>query len=325
MQQAFGKALSKPVAERPSIDDQKKFVGWMCELAKYEALKNRNDQRRRAEREIALPTDIAEMVAVPPSVGAVEARKTLGRAFMALEPADQELLHKLYSEGKTIQEMADERQRPWTTVKSDLQRILDLLYASIRPAVIALVVLLPKRARAFVANITQRFPQMLVQAVEFGGAMSVTVLCGVLLPAGSSFMTEPSMALGLTPYSPPQTTMAQATPLGPAFNPEVEPEEPEALDAVTNQCSAADMKSTQFASFLQRTVLPLALSATPALAQVACAGTEQQTPPPQQPVDEPKDTHDWDTIAYDQACTFQRARGERCPTREEWDKIGRPR
>jgi DNA-directed RNA polymerase specialized sigma24 family protein len=325
VQQAFVKALSKPITERPSIQDQKKFIAWMCTLAEYEALTNRNYQRRRAQREVVSGTDIAEMVVVPPSVSAVEARKMLERAFMALKPADQAFLQALYAQGKTIDDLAREQGQRWSTVDSRHRRLLDLLYAMIHGAIAVALLLVPKRARAFVAHVMQQTPRRLVQASQFGSAMAVTVVCGVFMPTGSSATTELSMPVGLTRFSTPQTTIAQAAPLQPSFLPEVGPEEPKTLDAVTNQCSAADMKSAKIASYLQGTVAPLAFWGASALTQVACAGSEQQTPPPRQPVGAPTEEPDGSHDPYAFSCKMERMRGNECPSREEWEKIGLPR
>jgi hypothetical protein len=256
------------------------------------------------------------MVAVLPSVGTVEARKIIEPAFIALTPADQALLHALFAEGKTISEVAGENGLRRTTLDSRVQRILDLLYAAIQATIASLILLVPKKARAFVKHATQRAPRVLVQATQFSSAMTMTVVCGALMPTGSSVTTEPSTLAGLTPYSTPQTTMAQVAGLEPSILPEVEPEEPKGLDAETNECSAADMKSTKFAISLQETTLSLALVVAPALTQVACAGTQQQTPPPQQPVEEPDGSPD----PYDVMCDQERARGNDCITKEAWYK-----
>ena len=324
VQQAFVKALSKPIGKRQSIHNEKKFIAWLCELTKWEATTNRTSHRRRAVREVVSDADITEMVVVPPSVGTVEARKMLDPAIMELKPEDRAFLHALYTEGKTIADIAQERGLPWTTVDSRHKRILELLYAAIQAAIAALVLLVPKKARAFVANIAQQAPHVVVQGAQFTGAMTVTAVCGVLLPTGSSAMAESLQPVGLTTYNTPQTTVAQATGLEPSFVSEVEPEEPKALDAETNQCSAADMKSTKIASFLQETLVPLAFVVAPAFTQVACSGSGQQTPPAKQPeedADYSKETRlQMQRAHYEGMCLQQRARGDTCPTWEEWHK-----
>jgi hypothetical protein len=283
-------------------------------------LTNRNYQRRRSLREFTSGVDLAEIVGVPPSVGAVEARKMVHSAFLALEPDEQELLHALYAEGRTVEELAQEREIPWATLDSRRKRLLYLLHKAIHTAMAALVLLLPKRARAFVAHVTQQAPRILMQATPFGGAVTMTLVCGAIVPTGSSFATEPSASVSLTPYSNPQTTMTQGVPLQPSFIPKVEPEEPNGLDAETNECSAEDMTSTKIASLVQKTALPLTLLVAPALAQVACSGTQQQTPSARQAEEEEADHRDSLDGAYRATCLFAQSRREKCPTREEWEK-----
>ncbi|MBK9266965.1 MAG: hypothetical protein IPM54_45220 [Polyangiaceae bacterium] len=319
VQQAFVKALLKPSNELPSIQNDKRFVAKMCELVKYEALTIRAAQRRRAEREIAAGTDIAELAGVPPAAEAVEAHKMLDSAIMALDPEDRAFLHALYAEESTIADIAREQDEPWSTVDSRKRRLLVLLRAAIR-ATIAALVLVPKRARAFVAHVTQQAPHVLVHATHVSGAMAVTVVCGALLPTSSSATPPSAMPVGLTPYSIPQTTTTQAASLQPTIVPEVAPEEPEALDTATNQCSATVMKSAKISSYLQATALPFALLVAPALTHVACAGAEQQTPPPRQPVnDDAKEERQRKESHYLTYCLQEQARGDKCLSMEEWD------
>jgi hypothetical protein len=148
----------------------------------------------------------------------------------------------------------------------------------------------------------------------------VTVVCGVLVPTGSSAMAEPSTPVSLTPYSTPQTTMARAAGLRPSFVPEVEPEEPKALDAATNEWSAADMKSTKIASYLLETAVPFAFLVAPALTQVACTGSAQPTSSAQQPEDSEESARIRKETAYEAMCLQEQARGNKCPTWDEWDR-----
>lgn len=156
--------------------------------------------------------------------------------------------------------------------------------------------------------------------------MSVTVVCGVFLPSGSSLATEAIHSAGLTQVDTTTTVLANAASLQASERAEVAPEEPKAFDAETNSCSPADMKSTKFASFLQETVVPLALVVAPAVTQVACAGTEQQTPPARQADEEDAaEERERKDTAYEVMCSQERARGNQCPTREEWDNSFLPR
>ncbi len=81
------------------------------------------------------------------------------------------------------------------------------------------------------------------------------------------------------------------------------------------------MKSTKFASILQEAVVPLAFVTVTGVTQVACAGSNPQTPGAQQPEEEPDGSLD----PYDMYCVKARGRGETCATREEFENFGRPR
>ena len=315
VQQAFVKALSKPATERQSIQNQKKFVAWMCTLAKYEAMTNRQSRRRQARREVVSVADIAELLAVSHSFETVEARKMVQDAFLALAPDEQALLHALYAEGKTVNDVATEQGLSWTTVDSRRQRLLKLLYAAIRATAVALVLVWPKKARAVVVQIKQQAAPVLISTAHVSAAIAVTAVCGVLVPTSSSAMARP-VPMRLTENNTKQTTTANTPVLEPVFVPKVEPEEPKVLDTATNECSGVDMKSTKIARYLQETVVPFAFLVTPAFAQVACAGTEQQTSSARQPDEEPDGSRD----PYDVMCLHERARGNACVPKEQWLK-----
>jgi RNA polymerase sigma factor (sigma-70 family) len=326
LQQAFVKALAKPEKERPSSTNFKGFAAWMCELARNEAMTLRQTDCRRAKREVPTEHDRAEMVAMPNRVETVEAWMILEPALMTLTPEDLALLRALYIDQKTIAEIADEQQKRWTTLDSQHKRLLKLLYAAIQAAIVALF-LTPKRAQAFVKNILPRVPRVFLKTAHVGSTMSVTVVCGVFLPSGSSRATEATHVMGLTQVENTTTALANAASLQASERAEVAPEEPKEFDAETNSCSLADMKSTKFASFLQETVVPLAFVVAPAVTQVACAGTEQQTPPARQADDDEEEAaeRERDDTAYRVTCLQARKRGEQCPTREEWDRSFLPR
>lgn len=221
---------------------------------------------------------------------------------------------------KTIAELAAEEQVPRSELEYKRQRILDLLYATIQAMIVALV-LVPKKARAFVAYAKQQTSQLLMQGAHIGGTCVVTVVCGAILPTGSSELSDP-VRVSLTESDTKQTSTTKIASLEPSFVRKVEPEEPKALDAGTNECSSVDMKSTKIASYLQETLVPLAFVVAPALTQVACAGAEQQTPPAQQPADEPAEEPDGSPDPYEVACDQERARGNTCPPKEVWQKLG---
>jgi hypothetical protein len=76
------------------------------------------------------------------------------------------------------------------------------------------------------------------------------------------------------------------------------------------------MKSTKFVSILQETVVPFAILVTPVLTQTACVGSDQQTPSARQPDEE----HDDSADPYETMCLQERARGNTCMTREEFER-----
>lgn len=98
-------------------------------------------------------------------------------------------------------------------------------------------------------------------------------------------------------------------------NGQVAPVKRIALDEPAEPWFNSAMTLSQMASYLRRIVLPLAFVVTAGATQVACAGTEQQTPPPQEPK-EGYATHDEYTFACDTMY-----RGKECPPKEELYKI----
>lgn len=318
VQQAFVKALSKPNIAPPSIQEEEKFVAYICTLAKYEALTNRNAHRRRALREVSSEGDISEMVAVPPATNSVEARMMLDPAMMTLTTTERDLLRAMYTEDKSIDDIAKEGALPWTTVDYRHKRILRLLSATIKALVVALLVV-PKKARAFVAHVAQQGPQL-------ASTMVVTAGFGVLVPTGSSLATESSSVLGLTQVTSNPTVSTEAAGLQASMYAEVAPEEPKEFDAGTNMCSLEDMKSSTFTNIVQETVVPLALIVAPTVCQVGCGGSAQQTPAlhaeEEEDAAERRERSDYH---YKLMCDQERMRGDKCPTREEWDKSNQPR
>jgi DNA-directed RNA polymerase specialized sigma24 family protein len=318
VQQAWVEVLSKPETKRPSTHDLEKFVSYMCTLAKYEALTNRQTSLRRQQREIAADADVAEWVVDPNTLEATEARLMLEGPFMALEPEEQALLHALYHEGKTIEEIKDEHGRAWTTIDSRRKQLLNRLYAAIQ-ALVAMLLLAPKKARAFVASAKQHALPMLGQATHVGGTIAITGICGVLVPTGSSLTLEASNPSGLTQVDRGGTNTTKEAAIQPSFVPEVAREEPDVFDAETNTCSPSDMRCTKVANSVAENLMPMTFLLGVALSQVACASTKEQTPSAQQPEDEPDGSLD----PYDMMCIEERGRGNACPTREEWyDKFG---
>lgn len=290
----------------------------MCALAKYEAMTNRQWSNRRQKREVGFDTDVAECLVDANSPDALEAKLILQGPVTALEKEEQELLHALYHDEKTVQEIKNEQQLAWTTVASRKKRLLQRLYVVIR-AITAMLLLVPKKTRAFVAKGQQQASQMLLQATHVGGCIAITGVCGALIPTGLSFTSNPAMPSGLTPVDTSKTGGGETSVIQPSFVPVVAPEEPRGLDAATNECSAGDMKFTKAARSVAENLFPMAFVFSTALTQTACAGTAQQTPPRQE---EPEDEPDGTADPYDVACDQERARGNPCPPKEVWQKLG---
>jgi DNA-directed RNA polymerase specialized sigma24 family protein len=313
VQQAWVKALSNPETKRPSTENFEQFVTYMCTLAKYEAMTNHQFFRRQEQRHVPGETDIAEWVVEQNALGATEARLVLESSFLALEPDEQALLHALYHDGKTIEEIKEEQGLAWSTLDYRKKQILNRLYAALQ-ALVATLLLAPKKARAFVAHASQNLPQL-------ASTMTVTAVCGGLLPTSSSLATERSNLSSLTQVESTPTDAMKTAGLSPSVVPEVAPEEPKEVDTATNACSAGDMKCTKTASSVVENLMPMTFVLGVALAQAACAGSQPQTLAAQQAQqaeedDEPREGTD----PYDGICEENRRRGEKCMTREEYRK-----
>lgn len=309
VQQAWVKALSNPETKRPSTQNFEQFVTYMCTLAKYEAMTNHQFSRRQEQRNVLGETDIAEWVVEQNALEATEARLILEGPFQALEPEEQALLHALYHEGKTIKEIKEEQGLAWSTVDSRKKQLLHRLYAALQ-ALVAMLLLAPKKARAFVIHSSQQLPQL-------AGTMTVTAVCGVLVPTSSSLATEGSNLVGLTTVDGARTNLAQPAGLPTSFVAEVAPEEPKEVDTATNECLSGDMKCTKAASSVVENLMPMTFVLGVALSQVACASSAQQTPTVQEPEEAERD----DSIdPYDGICAQERMRGNKCMTREEYRK-----
>lgn len=195
-----------------------------------------------------------------------------------------------------------------TTLDSRKKQLLHRLYAALQ-ALVATLLLAPKKARAFVVHASQNLPQL-------ASTMTVTAVCGGILPTSSSLATDRANLLGLTQVESKPTAAMNAAGLPPSFVPEVAPEEPKEVNTATNACSAEDMKCTKTASPIVENLMPMTFLLGIASSQVACAGSPQKTPVVQEPEEERDGSHD----PFDVHCTFAKARGEKCMTREEYRK-----
>ncbi|MBK9260314.1 MAG: hypothetical protein IPM54_10805 [Polyangiaceae bacterium] len=233
---------------------------------------------------------------------------------MQLDPEDEALLEAYYVDEKTIQKIANERNLPWSTAKSRLDRVLRLLRVAMQSIVVAIVALVTKNARAQGARLARHVSHLLPHATQAACAMTVAMACGVIIPGSAMATMVRQDALASTPLEPPDTvTTGFAAPSLPV---EVAPEKRIGLDEPDEQWSDAPMKSTKIALCLQTTVVPFGFLMASAMTQLGCAGAEQHTPPPQQPDEDDYDPGGMDP--YDMSCESQRARGKECPTKAEW-------
>ena len=308
LQDAFVAALCKPISERPSVLDWKRFVAWMCTLAKYSALTHRNAERRRREDHEVSNDELAQMLSMPAQVPDPGLRDGLQQALASLDPEQQALLLTHYYAEKSVQEIADEKNLAWTTVKSRLDRALFLLRTALQTLLVAALLLVTKNARAQGARLARYVSHLLSHATPAAWAMSVTVVCGVMVPANST-------ALGVVhPDAPLPPVMAAAEATDPSFSAaKVASVKPIILDEPEMPWFSRDMKSTRFAMCLQTTAVPFAFLAASALTNFGCAGGERQTPPPEEPEEEYEHQD-----PYDAACENYRHRGEDCPSKAEW-------
>jgi len=315
VQDAFVVALSKPISERKNVTDWRRFVSWMATLAKYSALTNRNTEKRRREDELS-EEEIAELLAVPAPDNDFLALEALEKACLQLEPEAQALIKAHYFDGKTIQELADEQGAlPWTTMKSRVDRVLELLRYALRSIIVAIILLVTKNARAQGARLTRHVSHLVPHATQAASAMAVTVACGVMVPSASNAMEVSPGSTVLGSSVPPSAPVAAVMmPAEPSLAPEVEPEKPITIDELEKQWSADDMNSFKIARYLQATMLPFAFLMTPTLSQVACTGSGQQTPPVQEPDEEDDGTSD----PYEGMCDNERRRGNDCISKAAW-------
>jgi RNA polymerase sigma factor (sigma-70 family) len=322
---AFVTALCKPISERPPMSDWKRFVAWMCTLARYAALTNRNIDKRRGEEgeisddDIAADERLAELLSTSQQDEDPFVRDALRKAFVKLDPKDQDILNAHYRDNKTIIEIARETNMKWSVVDQRRRRALDRLHALLKAILAAITLLFTKNARAQIARLAQRVSPLFPQATQMASVMTVTVACGALVPASSMADVAPREAMIAMPLLLPASTIAAAVE-SPSRGEvalvklPVAPVKP-IVDMAAQQCSSQAMKSTQIASSFLGTVLPFAFIVAPAITSTACAGTDRQTPPPQVP-EERDDSSD----PYDIMCEDLRHRGNACPTREEWHR-----
>jgi hypothetical protein len=249
-------------------------------------------------------------------------RNSLEKALTSLDPELRALLVAHYVDGKTIQEIAEQQRRKWTTIASRRDRALKLLRAALQSMITAIILFFTTHARARGVAAAQRFARVFPHAAQGAAAMTVTAACGLTVPT-SSAATAPAHEPEAAWLAPKPALAMVATPSQPPPPMEVDPVKPDAIDEPAKQCSASIMKTTKIGSYLQGMVVPFAFLIAPAMTQVACGGAEPQasppqTPPPAAPAQEEEGGEGMDP--YDMMCENQQRRGSPCPTREEFEK-----
>ena len=309
---AFVMALSKPISERRPVTNWKEFVSWMCTLAKFAALTERNMELRRRESDELPSEEMAKRFAASEQIKDILALEALEEACMQLAPEDRALLAAHYDDEKSITEIACEQNLARSTVESRLQRVLKLLRNALHLTIFAFVSLVAKNARAQGERLARQVSHLLPHATHTAGAMSVTVACGMFVPTNTTAMTgyQPAPASVALAKTDTAITVAPA----PSLPVEVAFVKQMALDEPGEQWSASTMKSTKLAICLQSTVVPFAFLMASAMTHGACAGGERQAPPPQQPDEE----DDGGMDQYDMYCHNQTRLGGKCRSKSEW-------
>lgn len=319
---AFVTAMCKPISERPPVTDQKRFIAWMCALAEFAALSSRKSKHRVLLGQGTSESELGRLLSTSGHAEAVAAREVLRKAFAALDPEDQVLVLQHEVGGKTITEIARELDRAPSTLYSRHAQAMSILRAAVKSTIAAVVLLITKNARAQGTRWTLRASRLLTHVTQTTCALTVTMTCGAILPASSaptavqhestavvqSAPTPPDIAVVAMPLEPPvPETVPPPTPK------EVAPVKPFGVDKPEAECSASRMKTTKIVSYLQGAVVPFAFLVAPVVTQLGCAGSGQQTPPRQEPEEKSGGLDN-----YEAMCQVVEARGERCPTREEW-------
>jgi len=309
---AFVMALSKPISERRPVTNWKQFVSWMCTLAKFAALTERNMELRRRESD-ELPSEaMAKRFAAPEQIKDIFALEALEEACMQLAPEDRALLAAHYDDEKSITEIACEQNLARSTVESRLQRVLKLLRNALHLTIFAFVSLVTKNARAQGERLARQVLRRLPHATQTAGAMSVTVACGMFVPTNTTAMTGYQPAPTSVALAKTETAITVAP--APSLPEEVAFVKQMALDEPDGPWSASTMKSTKLAICLQSTVVPFGFLMASAMTQVACAGAERQAPPPQQPEEE----DDGGPDQYEMHCNFATRLGGKCESKGDW-------
>jgi RNA polymerase sigma-70 factor (ECF subfamily) len=109
------------------------FVGWACQIARYQALKLRASRGRKP---LLFSNEFLTMLAIPnneESLARLEARrKAIAECIERLRSSDRELLVRRYRNGSSTRDVAEELQRSVQGTRRSLQRIRETLAKCVR-------------------------------------------------------------------------------------------------------------------------------------------------------------------------------------------------
>jgi RNA polymerase sigma-70 factor (ECF subfamily) len=109
------------------------FVGWACQIARYQALKLR---AARGRKPLLFSNEFLTMLAIPndeETLVRLEARrKAIADCIEKLRATDRELLVRRYHKGASTRDVAEELNRSVQGTRRSLQRIRDALAKCVR-------------------------------------------------------------------------------------------------------------------------------------------------------------------------------------------------
>ena len=109
------------------------FVGWACQIARYQALKLRAGRSRKP---LLFSNEFLTMLAIPnneESLARLESRrKAMAECMERLRAADRELLARRYRKGASTRNVAEELHRSVQGTRRSLQRIRENLAKCVR-------------------------------------------------------------------------------------------------------------------------------------------------------------------------------------------------
>jgi len=109
------------------FDGNVKFITWACEIARYKVLEY---QKKTQTRNLSLDTDLLEQISKQAAhlAAQVDWRLPLLRDCMEeLSPKDRKLIEDRYSQGATVQSLAEARKRSSGGIRVALHRIRTML------------------------------------------------------------------------------------------------------------------------------------------------------------------------------------------------------